>query len=343
MTKHAKTKKMKSTSISFFIIMLVFLATGACTNTPSSATTQEVDQGIPVIFDTDANNELDDQHAMAYLLLNDEVFNTLGITVNATRNGGAIGEHVKEAQRVMELCGFTDDIPIYAGANGNFPEIRETLSSADFDGHEAVDFIIKEALKKRDQKLVLLPVGKLTNIALALEKEPSIAEKIRVVWLGANYPKTGEYNLDNDTASMSYVLNTKVPFEMVTVRYGEASGTAAVMVSLDEVIEKMPGLGPQIEQPVTGRHGSSFSNFGDYSVDLFKHIEYSGEEKIRSLFDMAAVAIVKDPSWASAREIPCPVYIDEEWVEQPGNPRKILVWEYFNRDEIIADFYAAFD
>ena len=31
-------------------------------------------QGIPVIFDTDANNELDDQHALAYLLLNDSTF-----------------------------------------------------------------------------------------------------------------------------------------------------------------------------------------------------------------------------------------------------------------------------
>ncbi|MEZ4826809.1 MAG: hypothetical protein R3C61_11045 [Bacteroidia bacterium] len=33
---------------------------------------------IPVIFDTDANNELDDQHALAYLLSNADVFNILG-------------------------------------------------------------------------------------------------------------------------------------------------------------------------------------------------------------------------------------------------------------------------
>ncbi len=343
MTKHMKLNLMKSTPISFIIIMLAFLATGACTSTPSATTNQEANQGIPVIFDTDANNELDDQHAMAYLLLNDKVFNTLAITVNATRNGGAIEEHVKEAHRIMELCGLKGDIPIYAGADGNFPEIRETLATSNFDGHEAVDYIIKEALKKREQKLVLLPVGKLTNIALALQKEPSIADKVRVVWLGSNYPEPGEYNQDNDTASMNYVLKTSVPFEMVTVRYGKTTGTGAVMVSQKEMFEKMPGLGPQIEQPVSGRHGNSFSNFGDYSVDLFKHIEYGDEAKIRSLFDMAAVAIVKDPTWASAREIPCPVYIDKQWVEQPANLRKILVWENFNRDKIIADFYAAFE
>ncbi len=83
-------------------------------------------------------------------------------------------------------------------------------------------------MKEREQKLVLLPVGKLTNIALALKKEPAIADRVRVVWLGSNYPEPGEYNLDNDTVSMNYVLGTSVPFEIVTVRYGKPSGTAAV-------------------------------------------------------------------------------------------------------------------
>ncbi len=298
---------------------------------------------IPVIFDTDANNELDDQHAMAYLLLNEEAFSTIGITVNATRNGGEIGEHVKEAQRVLKLCNKDGEVPLYAGANANFIDISPHVKDAGFDGQEAVDFIIKEAMKKRKEKLVLLPVGKLTNIALALQKEPAIAERVRVVWLGANYPDPGEYNLDNDIESMNYVLKTKVPFEMVTVRYGLPSGTAAVTVTQDEIFKKMPGLGPEANEAVTGRHGGSFTSFGDYSVDLFSHTHFYDEHKSRSLFDMAAVAIVKDASWATATEIPCPLYEGGQWVEQADNPRKILVWENFNREEIIADFYATFE
>jgi len=297
---------------------------------------------IPVIFDTDANNELDDQHAIAYLLLNDDVFNTLGVTVNATRNGGEISEHVKEAQRVLMLCNKDEEIPLFAGANANFSEIRPHLKDAGFDGQEAVDFIIKEAMKKRKEKLVLLPVGKLTNIALALEKEPAIADRVRVVWLGANYPEPGEYNLDNDVPSMNYVLETGVPFEMVTVRYGLPTGTAAVYVTQEEIKKKMPGLGPEAEEAIIGRHGGSFTTFGDYSVSLFEHIDYHDDQKSRSLFDMAAVAIVKDPSWASSTEIPCPAYVDGQWVEQPDNQRKILVWENFNKEDIIADFYATF-
>ncbi len=297
---------------------------------------------IPVIIDSDANNELDDQHAIAYLLLNDSVFNAIGVTVNATWNGGEIGEHVKEAERVVQLCGLKGIVPVCAGANGSFTGIREHITEPGFDGHQAVDFMIGEAMKKRDGTLVLLPVGKLTNIALALLKEPSMAERVRVVWLGSNYPGPGEYNLENDTAALSYILRTGVPFEIATVRYGEPTGTAAVMVTQQEIFERMPGLGPGVAGPVAGRHGGTFTCFGDYSVSLFSHIEFSGEDRSRSLYDMAAVAIVKNPSWAEATAIHCPAYVENRWVEQPGNSRKVLVWEHFNRDQIIADFYASF-
>ena len=42
------------------------------------------DERIRVIFDTDANNELDDQHALAYLLFSGNAFAVEGITVNST-------------------------------------------------------------------------------------------------------------------------------------------------------------------------------------------------------------------------------------------------------------------
>ena len=46
---------------------------------------------IRVILDTDANNELDDQHAIAYMLFNGDTFHVEAITVNRTRNGGPEG------------------------------------------------------------------------------------------------------------------------------------------------------------------------------------------------------------------------------------------------------------
>jgi hypothetical protein len=308
-----------------------------------TGTSETKEAGIPVIFDTDANNELDDQHALAYLLLNDQRFNVLGITANATWGGGEILEHVKEAQRVVDLVGWTEKVRVIKGANGNFEDIRNSLDQDEFDGSEAVDFIIEEAMKKRKETLVLLPVGKLTNVALALEKEPAIAKRVRIVWLGSNYPGPGEYNLDNDTASLNHILNTDVPFEMATVRYGEATGTAAVKAKRKDIYVRMPGLGPVVENAVTGRHGGSFNCFGDYSVDLFRHIDHLEDGCFRSLYDMAAVAIVKDPAWAQSFEIPAPVYLNGGWVERSGNSRVIKVWENFKQEAIMNDFYATLE
>jgi hypothetical protein len=90
---------------------------------------------------------------------------------------------------------------------------------------------------------------------------------------------------------------------------------------------------------VTGRYGGQFTNFGDYSVNLFEHIELHGNPPSRALFDMAAVAIVKNPDWASAVTLPAPILKDGKWVDRPDNARKIILWEQFDRGAIMKDFY----
>lgn len=291
-----------------------------------------------VIFDTDANNELDDQHALAYLLFNSQDFRLHAVTVNATYNGGPVHGHYDEAMRILAFGRAAGQIPVLKGANDNFAEIGTTWDPGHFDGQEAVDYLLEQT---RKDSSTIIAVGKLTNIALALKKDPSFSGRTRIVWLGSNYPEPGEYNQDNDTIAMNYVLNSPVPFEMVTVRYGKPSGTDAVKVTQAEINAKMPGLGPHIEEPIPGRHGGRFSNFGDYSVSLFEHIDYNSDPPSRPLFDMVAVAIMKEPDWGSSREIPAPVLIDNHWIERPDNQRVITVWEDFKKDEILSDFYNA--
>jgi hypothetical protein len=317
------------------------LMLNGCAN--PSAPDHSGDLKIPVIFDTDANNELDDQHALAYLLLNQETFDVAGITVNANWNGGEIESHYEEAVRIIKLCNMQDAITVYKGANGSFPEIRAALEMPGYDGSEAVEFMIGESKKNRDQPLVILAVGKLTNVALALDKDPSMADRIRLVWLGSNYPAPGEYNQDNDTAAMNYLLQTGVPFEMVTVRYGLPSGTAAVVVSRQEINSRMPGLGPQAIEAITGRHGGRFDCFGDYSVSLFEHIDYHDDAQTRALFDMAAVAIVKESQWAANIQLPAPLLVNNKWEDRPGNSREITVWENFNKALILDDFFSTLE
>lgn len=326
----------------YFLAMVIGLAGCGNPQTQSEQLTtpqaEEATAKIPVIFDTDANNELDDQHALAYLLFNGGTFDVRGVTVNATDSGGGIDQHYAEAERILKLCNLDGKIPLYRGADADFEDIRGSIGQAAYDGKKAVDFIIEEARKERDQPLVLLPVGKLTNIALVLKKAPDIKDKVRIVWLGSNYPEPGEYNQVNDMPALNYILDQEAPFEIVTVRYGKASGTDAVRVTPAEIEEKMPGAGPTAS-PVEGRHGNTFTNFGDYSVDLFAHIDLHGDPPARALYDMVAVAILKNPSWGEKRTIPAPVLEGENWKERPENDRKIILWENFDREAVLADFF----
>ncbi len=327
------------TTKAILLLSLGLTLVGCADNQSSDDQQSEPVNNLPgkhrIIFDTDTNNELDDQHALAYLLLNGDDFIARGVTVNATPSGGEVQNHYDEAERIFKLCQAGSDIPLLTGANANFEDIEGDLENPTFDGHEAVDFIISEARTSED--LILVPVGKLTNIALALKKAPDISEKVRVVWLGSNYPQPGEYNQDSDVPAMNYVLGTKVPFEMVTVRYGDRSGTDAVKVTQNFINSEMPGKGPKISEPITGRHGGQFATFGDYAVSLFEHIDYHDEEKHRALFDLAALAIIKNPGWAESRTHPCPIYEDGQWIERENNPRQITIWENFDRDAIVND------
>lgn len=295
---------------------------------------------IRVLLDTDANNEIDDQHAIAYLLLSGETFLVEGLTVNRTDNGGDIEEQAIEAERIVKLCTLHPELAVTRGASGSFEEISPQLAEPDFDGADAVNLIIERAHAAASQKLVLVPIGKLTNIALALQKDPSIIDKVKVVWLGSNYPDPGEYNLDNDPASLNYVLETDVEFEMAVVRYFADSGTSAVRVSLDDVEKNVAGKGPKAATPVTGRNGGDFSTFGDYSVDLLKHVRMSGDPPSRALYDMAVLAIVKNSGWAEARSIGAPILAGKVWQDRLDNPRKIVIRENFDKEAIIEDFYA---
>ncbi|WP_319501939.1 nucleoside hydrolase [uncultured Draconibacterium sp.] len=239
----------------------------------------------------------------------------------------------------MQLFNLENEVPLFMGADKSYAEIAPTISDKNFDGQPAIDFIIQEAMKVEDEKLVLVPVGKLTNIALAILKEPRIVDKVRVIWLGGNYPDPGEYNLENDTTAVNPVIQSGVEFEMVTVRYGQPGGTAAVAVVREEINQNMKGKGPLSHHTITGRHGGTFNRFGDYSANLFNEAEMYGNPPSRSLFDMVVLAVLKNEAWGEKVEIPAPKLVGNRWIDQPENSRKIIYWENFNRDAIVNDLF----
>ena len=101
----------------------------------------------------------------------------------------------------------------------------------------------------------------------------------------------------------------------------------------------MTGTGPKSE-PVEGRYGNEFTNFGDYSVDLFAHARMHGNPPSRALFDVVAVAIIKNPSWGEPISLPAPTLVGGNWQDRPDNRREVIIWENFESALILEDFYS---
>tara|TARA_E500000178_G_scaffold335958_1_gene373417 strand:+ start:885 stop:1811 length:927 start_codon:yes stop_codon:yes gene_type:complete len=293
-----------------------------------------------ILLDTDANNEIDDQQAIAYLLLSGESFLVEGITVNCTDNGGDIEAQAEEAERIVKFCGLHNQLKVTRGASGSFEKISKDVFQEHFDGIDAVNLIIDRASRPEKQKLVLLAIGKLTNVALALKKKPTIAEKLKIVWLGSNYPEPGEYNLINDQESVNFVLDSEVDLEIAVVRYFSKSGTGAVRVTPEALKKNIAGKGPWIKDGVVGRHGGVFHYFGDYSINLLNNTHLYGDPPSRALYDMAAAAIVKNSRWSSEITIPAPMLNNGNWLKRPDNKRMITIKENFNEEAIVKDFYS---
>jgi purine nucleosidase len=302
--------------------LIIGLILISCTDRPDK---------ISVILDTDANNELDDQHAIAYMIYNDDLFDIRGITTNRTWSGGPVEEHSKEARRIVHLCGADDRIQVISGANGNYNTLRDSLDNPDYDGKKAVEFIIKQAhTMTGGKKLVLIPIGKITNIALALKKDPSIIHKVKVVWLGTNWPGPGEYNMENDTSAVNPVIESGVEMWICTVD----GGTAEVRTTRTEITSRLKGKGIKVD-PIEGRHGGSFNKLGDYLVNLWENV---GEET-RSLFDMANVATVKNPKWAEDTVVYGPRLTNGEWTSISTTKDSVVFFRNYDVTSVMNDFW----
>ncbi|MDR1481497.1 MAG: nucleoside hydrolase [Synergistaceae bacterium] len=74
-----------------------------------------------------------------------------------------------------------------------YPKQRDGTSKADFGGIDnAVDFIIKAINDNPNNEVTILAIGPLTNIALALRKDPGIAGKVKeIVYMGGSFYMKG--------------------------------------------------------------------------------------------------------------------------------------------------------
>lgn len=159
---------------------------------------------IPIIVDTDAKNEADDQYAIMHHLLSPKL-KVLGIVAThyeskAVVPGTTMEKSFEEVLKVLDLAEI-DDVPVYRGCKQPLQSIDEKQDAP------GIRFIIDEA-RKVDGKLFIAVQGAMTNVASAINMAPDIAGKITVLWNGGGaYPKgSAEFNLLQDPDAVRAVL-----------------------------------------------------------------------------------------------------------------------------------------
>lgn len=176
----------------------------------------------PVIFDTDIGDDIDDALALALALQSPELDVKLVTTVvddvhNRTRL--AWKELGLYNRRDVVLATGSPRPLLDPRFDNPAPQFR-LLTSADEPpalAYRHAAEVIVETLMASPRKMTVIPVGPLTNIALALRLEPKIATKIeRIVLMGGAYKLlTPEYNIQRDRVAAQIVFSSGVPIVAV--------------------------------------------------------------------------------------------------------------------------------
>ena len=150
---------------------------------------------------TDCANETDDAFALAYALLSPSI-EVRAVVAQHFRLPGSAKASFDEAARVMDLVGATaEKVPLFMGASAALGEGGETEVPG-------VSAMVREAEADDSRPLFLLAMGPLTDVALALRRNPAVAEHVVLVWIGGGrYPEgTHEANCARDVRAAQEVF-----------------------------------------------------------------------------------------------------------------------------------------
>ncbi|SEQ04218.1 purine nucleosidase [Devosia sp. YR412] len=186
-----------------------------------------------IIIDTDPGQ--DDAVAILLALASPEELDVLGVVAVA----GNIGLHhnANNARKIVELAGKRD-VPVYAGCarpmrrhlvtaehvhgdtGMNGPDLPDP--TIPLQAQHGVDYIIDTLMAAEPGTITLCTLGPLTNIGMALIKQPAIAERIQeIVMMGGAYFEVGnitpaaEFNIYVDPEAADVVLRSGVPITML--------------------------------------------------------------------------------------------------------------------------------
>ena len=213
---------------------------------------------FPIIIDTDPGQ--DDAVAILLALASPE-FEVLGITAVAGNVPLALTE--VNARKICELAG-SPEIKVYAGAIR--PLLRPLVTAEHVHGRtgldgpaladptmplqkqHAVDFIIETLMARDADTVTICALGPMTNIALALIREPRIASRIKQIvamgggfFEGGNVTPAAEFNIYVDPHAARAVFDSGIPITLIPLDCTHQALTSAARVEKFRAMKNRSG------------------------------------------------------------------------------------------------------
>ena len=205
------------------------------------APTPPVGQTRPLVLDTDIGTDVDDAMALGVLLGSPEV-DLIGVSTVY----GDTALRAQLAQRLLRLGG-RGDCPVAPGARHTLsgkeprwagwegqaqPDLDSETVEADADG---VDMLVNAAAEHSGE-LEVAAIGPLTNIALAIDRDPAFATNVARLHImgGALDGRMAEWNFACDTTAADVVLRSGIPTILTDLRICQRTRFEATHLQLVE-------------------------------------------------------------------------------------------------------------
>jgi purine nucleosidase len=165
---------------------------------------------LAVVLTTDCGVDTDDQWALAHLLLSPEVDLRAVITTHAASIGFPSAASAAKAAEVIAqvLPAGSPAPPVLAGSESPLRDETTPQQNA------GVDRLLEVSRGfSTSHRLVVFTIGAATDVASAILKDPSLANRVSVVAMGFDdWPRGGdEFNVKNDPNAWRVILDSDVP------------------------------------------------------------------------------------------------------------------------------------
>ncbi|MBX3094458.1 MAG: nucleoside hydrolase [Cryobacterium sp.] len=230
------------------------------------------------------------------------------LAVTTVHGNQTLEKVTRNALAIATVAGITG-VPFAAGATRPLVRIAEVAESIhgdsgldgpvlpdpdiEADPRHAVDLIIDTIMAHEPGEITLVPTGALTNIALAVRKEPRIVERVREVVLmgggyhGGNWSAAAEFNIVIDPEAAHIVFNEPWKLTMVGLDLTHQA------LATPDVVERIAAI------------GTAPAQFVVELLDFFgtTYLAAQGFEH-PPVHDPCAVALVIDPTVMEVVRVP---------------------------------------